>query len=354
MLKNSTSVRSQARAVAARPADADRSRLATVLAVLGLTLLAAGVTRSALAEGVWTTDYEAAVAQATAEGKPLLLEFTGSDWCPPCKALDANVFSTEKFKTEAPKSYVLVKLDFPNSKPQSDELKQQNRELAEKYDISGYPTVMLTTVDGRPYYSQSGYGGQDADAFLAGLAKADASRLSLEAGLKEAAGLEGVAKAEALDRALSNVSQETALAYFREDIDQLIAAAEEGQSPLAEKWKKVVNSEKMEKALQDRLGGASSPEEALEKLEEVMEEYEPEGESLQRMLMIKSNIVFSMGDKPGAKAMLMEARIAAPDSELASQIDSILEQYFADVDDAEDTAEEATEEAVESVEDAAE
>ena len=64
----------------------------------------------------WLVDFEKAKAQAAKEGKSLLMEFTGSDWCPPCKSLAEKVLTKEVFKKEVPKDFVLLKLDNPRDK----------------------------------------------------------------------------------------------------------------------------------------------------------------------------------------------------------------------------------------------
>ncbi len=63
----------------------------------------------------WTEDYAKAVEKAKTEKKNLLLDFTGSDWCGYCKALDKEVFATPQFKNWAKDNVVLVKVDFPHS-----------------------------------------------------------------------------------------------------------------------------------------------------------------------------------------------------------------------------------------------
>ena len=82
---------------------------------------------------LWLTDFEKAKAQAKAEKKDLLVDFTGSDWCGWCMKLDEEVFSQDVFTASAPKDFVLVKLDYPQKTPQPDELKEQNKKLAEQY-----------------------------------------------------------------------------------------------------------------------------------------------------------------------------------------------------------------------------
>src|SRR5690606_39049977 len=64
----------------------------------------------------WITDWEAARATAGEQGKDLLIDFTGSDWCIWCQRLSAEVFEQEQFVETAPKDFVLVELDFPNDK----------------------------------------------------------------------------------------------------------------------------------------------------------------------------------------------------------------------------------------------
>jgi thioredoxin-related protein len=100
---------------------------------------------------VWMTDIEAAKKKAVAESKDLLLDFTGSDWCPGCIQLEKEVLSRKVFIHEAQKHFVFVIVDFPRKKEQSPLLKQQNEKLAQQYDIQVFPTVLLADVTGKPY-----------------------------------------------------------------------------------------------------------------------------------------------------------------------------------------------------------
>lgn len=115
-----------------------------------VTVGVAALTSSAFAnvpEG-WTTDLEKAFKQAKAEKKSVLVEFTGSDWCPPCIAMRKNVFSKKEFVSEASKKYVLVELDFPNG---DKAVKEKNQPYAEKYKIEGFPTVILFNQEGKEF-----------------------------------------------------------------------------------------------------------------------------------------------------------------------------------------------------------
>ncbi len=109
------------------------------------------------------TDFEAAQVKAKAENKPMLLDFTGSDWCGWCIKLDKEVFGEAAFKDYAAAELVLVELDFPRSKGQSAELKAQNEALAKQYGVRGFPTILLLSPDGE-LIEKTGYqrGGPEA------------------------------------------------------------------------------------------------------------------------------------------------------------------------------------------------
>ncbi len=97
----------------------------------------------------WLTSYTDAVAQSKVSGKPILMDFTGSDWCGWCKKLKAEVFETSEFKQWATSNVVLLELDFPRRTSQSPAIKQQNQELAQKFGVRGYPTIIFANHSGK-------------------------------------------------------------------------------------------------------------------------------------------------------------------------------------------------------------
>jgi thioredoxin-related protein len=100
----------------------------------------------------WKTNFEAAKTEAKVQNKRILLVFSGSDWCGPCIKLDKNVWQSDEFKSFSDKNYVLYRADFPKKKANqlSDEIRQQNLVLAEKYNQDGnYPFVLLLNSDGK-------------------------------------------------------------------------------------------------------------------------------------------------------------------------------------------------------------
>lgn len=141
-----------------------------LLTLLGATLLLAHVPLSA-AEGAWLTDYEAAQKKAKEEKKLLLMDFTGSDWCPPCKLLHKNVFSKKAFLDYAKEHLVLLEIDFPEYKKLPKDLEKTNKELAAKFKIEGFPTVIVQNGEGKTLKTEVGYPGLDAEAYVARLKK---------------------------------------------------------------------------------------------------------------------------------------------------------------------------------------
>jgi len=102
---------------------------------------------ASVSEG-WTTDLEKAFEKAKAEKKSVLVEFTGSDWCPPCIAMRKNVFSKKEFVSAASEKYILVELDFPKG---DEAVSEKNKPHAEKYKIEGFPTVVLFNSEGKEF-----------------------------------------------------------------------------------------------------------------------------------------------------------------------------------------------------------
>jgi thioredoxin-related protein len=110
----------------------------------------AALTATAFASSLegWSTDLDKALEKAKAEKKSVLVEFTGSDWCPPCIAMRKNVFSKKEFVDKASKKFILVELDFPKGEK---EVAEKNQPLAEKYKIEGFPTVVLLNSEGKEF-----------------------------------------------------------------------------------------------------------------------------------------------------------------------------------------------------------
>lgn len=139
------------------------------LALLASALLSFSLV-SADAEATWLTDLSKAQAEAKAQHKLLLLDFTGSDWCIWCKKLDAEVFKQPEFGSYAKEHLVLLTVDFPRKTAIAPEVKKQNEELAQKFGIEGFPTIVVLNGDGKQV-GELGYEPGGPSAFLKQLKK---------------------------------------------------------------------------------------------------------------------------------------------------------------------------------------
>ncbi len=126
------------------------SSLALALCVLFLSSSAFA------AEPGWLTSWDEAARKSKTTGKPILMNFTGSDWCGWCIKLKKEVFSTPEFQSWAAKKVVLLEVDFPRRTELDAKTLEQNKKLAEKFGIQGYPTIVFANAKGEQL-GTSGY-----------------------------------------------------------------------------------------------------------------------------------------------------------------------------------------------------
>jgi protein disulfide-isomerase len=133
------------------------NRFSLIRLTLVLTAFVACFNLSSANEtAAWQTDYKQALAQAAKEHKQILLDFTGSDWCPFCIQMDREVLEKPEFMKYADQNLILVKLDFPRKKQLPTEEIAQNRALQKQYSIDGYPTYVLLNSAGKEVNRQEG------------------------------------------------------------------------------------------------------------------------------------------------------------------------------------------------------
>jgi len=121
----------------------------TLIALMMITMSSvnaqSGVVKSeykAHAKG-WLVDINKAYDISKKTGKPIMANFTGTDWCGWCIKLKREVFDTPAFKSWAAKNVVLIELDFPRRFQLPENIKQQNHNLAKAFKVTGYPTIWV-------------------------------------------------------------------------------------------------------------------------------------------------------------------------------------------------------------------
>jgi thioredoxin-related protein len=137
-----------------------------ILSIIFLTSLTSFAQKTAKEDIVWHTDLNKAIELANKQNKPMMLFFTGSDWCGWCVKLQKEVFTQVEFKKWAQDNVILVEVDFPRANIQTEEVKAQNRSLQQQFAVRGYPTCWFVNADklkdGKVNFTQLGTKGYEA------------------------------------------------------------------------------------------------------------------------------------------------------------------------------------------------
>lgn len=122
-------------------------------------VVASDVAKSGANPGEWTMDFDAAKQLAASRNLPILINFTGSDWCGWCQIMDTRVFADKEWSEYAKEKLVLVTIDFPNDTTIVPEhFVARNEELAKKFEIQGFPTYVLLKSDASTEVARLGAG----------------------------------------------------------------------------------------------------------------------------------------------------------------------------------------------------
>lgn len=105
----------------------------------------------------WHTNYDEAVKESKSDSKPLLLYFTGSDWCGWCTKLEDEALDTAEFADSAANKFIFVKLDYPLYVNQDIAIKDQNKQLQQKFDVRCFPTIIILDPKDNQQIGITGY-----------------------------------------------------------------------------------------------------------------------------------------------------------------------------------------------------
>lgn len=125
--------------------------------------------------GEWTSDFEAAKKTSKEKNLPMMLDFTGSDWCGWCKLMDRKVFAEKAWDDWAKTNVVCVTVDFPRDESKiTPKIKRQNESLAERFGIRGFPTFVVLSAGGEKELGRAHCPGRDVtpESFIPEVKKA--------------------------------------------------------------------------------------------------------------------------------------------------------------------------------------
>jgi thioredoxin-related protein len=109
--------------------------------------------------GKWTMDFDAAKKLASEKKFPILLDFSGSDWCGWCEVMESNVFTKPEWSAYAKENVIMVLIDFPNDKSLVPEkYVERNAALQSEFGVEGFPTFVVLDDDGTTELGRLGSG----------------------------------------------------------------------------------------------------------------------------------------------------------------------------------------------------
>ena len=268
----------------------------------------------------WRTNLQAAQAQAKALNKPLLLAFTGSDWCPWCKKLNEEVFSKPAFGA-IEKRFVLVSVDFPHEKKLPDAVKEQNDKLAKKYGISTFPRILLVKPDGE-LMAIAGYQPGGAEKYvklLADLMKTYDNVAKMRAQLPDATGLD---RARLLDQLIGGYvklgNEIPALGAWRK---QIVSLDSDNQAGLKQKYEFRVILDDARNAL-----ASGKPKIAEMTIDKALALPNLKPAQIQRGSIVKSNCLLARKDYQASLDCLKKALDLAPKSPNADTLKELIKK----------------------------
>ena len=287
------------------------------------------------AEG-WLTDMDAAKKEAAEQKKDLMIEFTGSDWCPPCMQLRANVFSKPDFQKEAQKNFVLLELDYPRGKEQSAEMKAANQKLAEQYGVTGFPTVVYADASGKPF---GGFvGGRPREDVVKAMQDTLKNKEALQAAeICVAKASTDEAKVAALMEVLKLAPKEYVDNFYGDVKAEIKKLDKDDKSGLKAADAHADQLKKERKEVQDYLAGKmtanTTPAEALQVVKSYPDRDKLLPETQQELLMMEfGTFLNSTGDVDGAVLILDKVAELKPGTEAGQQAPRIKAGILANKD----------------------
>lgn len=272
----------------------------------------------------WSSDLDAAMARAEKNGKDVLVAFTGSDWCAPCKLMAKEVFTVEAFTKVASERYELVVIDSPRKPGALDAAtKAKNETLRERYAVNSWPTVFLLDASGRPFARTKDYRPGGPAKYLEHLQELQASKAVRDGALAKAKQAKGAELASLLDQALRACGEFVPIGPYEAIVDELLAADLKDETGVAARWRARRASDTLEVEL-PKLGQAGKWQEFVDRIDAFLKEHKPDPAVRQKTLYWHGVGLLRLGDKKRAALSLQEAVSLGADAEYGERSKELL------------------------------
>lgn len=239
--------------------------------------------QEARAIGIWHRDYASAMAEARAEGKKLLIVFTGTDWIEICAKFYDEILGDPAFIETVSEKFALLKLEYPKDSVLPREEAAQKAVLRDAYRVRGFPTVVLTDAEGKPF-GLNGYQPLGAREYGDQILGIDAVHEENLAAVKGAGTLPGEEKARALARAIPDLPGALVARFYRPEMEAVLAADPDDVLKLAGPFRKLIAEADYSREIQ-QLARQSKWSEMIAATDRHITAQALEGEALQGALL---------------------------------------------------------------------
>ncbi len=283
---------------------------------------------SAQDDAVWHDNYREGAAEAKEKGKELLLVFTGTDWIEMCEVFHREILTQPEFIDEVSEEFVLVKLEYPEDNRLPREEATQKQFLRDAYAVRGFPTVVLTNFEGRPF-GFNGYQPVSPEEYAKTTMAMHANYTKGQAEIRAAQDLEGVEKAAALASGLPELPSNMTARFYRETLQEILEADPENTLDSTKNYRRMLADVDygiaMKKLERDVQYGKM-----IELTEKFIADNALEGAALQKALMIKAGVQKKQSNTAGMIQTLLEVVKIDPETTLAQEAQSNLDKFRAE------------------------
>ncbi len=303
------------------------NRFSYILSTVLLFTLSGDVSQAQGEAAQWHTRYAPAVAQAKAEKKSLILIFTGSEWIEICKTFETDILQQADFLTQVSPKYVVLKLEYPKDNRLPAELAKEYQLLKDAYRVRGFPTVIMTDAEGRPF-GMNGYQPVSSDQYAKVLLAMLKGREIRDNAAAKAETATGVEKAIALVESIPDLPGTLGARYYRAAMEGVITNDPKNQTGKVPSYKKqladVDYSSQMQKLAVDVQYGKM-----IELTDAYIRDQNLKGELLQKALLNKLDIQQKQQNTAGAVQTLLEVVAVEPNSHFGKSAQKMLDSLRA-------------------------
>lgn len=275
----------------------------------------------------WHTRYTPAIEDAREANKKLLIVFTASTWVDICKVFEQDILSQEDFHGPISEGYVLLKLEYPRENRMERQIATEYQLLKDAYRVRGFPTVIVTDTEGRPF-GMNGYQPVTA-AQYSGIMLAMLKGCQVrDQAFAEAGKMKGLEKARKLVEGLPNLPGNLSARYYRSQMEEVIALDPKDETGKTKTYQAQIDDVDYSAEMQ-RLAADVQYGKMLELTEQFIREQKLEGSRLQKVLLNKVNVQQRQKNTAGVIQTLLEVVEVAPESQYGKMARQQLDQMRA-------------------------